>query len=173
MRQRRQQARRMRNVSTMNKAQWGPRSKIPRRRSVKRRSLSKSLDFPSRSAKATGISGDSRIAAHIRAFGIGVSQDTRTHLRRKVDRRLGKFADSIERVSIRLRDVNGPRGGVDQACRIKVVLKNLPSVVFENQDVSLAGAFSGALTGAGRKVRRSLQRRRSKPIKKSPAPLLD
>jgi hypothetical protein len=94
-------------------------------------------------------------------------------MRRKVDRRFGKFADSIERVSIRLRDVNGPRGGVDQACRIKVVLKNLPSVVFENQDVFLAGAFTGALTGAERKVRRSLQRRRTKPIKKSPSPLLD
>jgi hypothetical protein len=136
MRQRQQQTKSLRNVSTMRKARWGRPSNSPLRRSVKRRSLSKSLDFPRRSPKAIGISGDSRIATHIRAFGIDVGQDTRNHLRRKVDRRFGRFADSIERVSIRLREVNGPRGGVDQTRRIKVVRKNLPSVVFENQDVS-------------------------------------
>ena len=168
MRQRQQQrTRSMENVSVMRKPRLGPPSKIPHQRSITRRSLLESVDHLRRSAKATGISGHSRIAAHIRAFGIDVSQDTRNHLRRKVDRRFRKFGDSIERISIRFRDVNGPRGGVDQACRMKVVLKNLPSVVFENQDVSLDGAFAGALTGAERKVRRSLQRRRSKPMKKS------
>src|SRR5690349_5601676 len=122
MRQRYQQSRSMPSVSRMRKARWVPRSKIPRLPFARRRSLSKPLQF--RSAKATGVPTHSRIAAHIRAFGIDVSQDTRNHFRTKVDRRFGKFADSIERVSIRLRDINGPRGGVDQACRIKVVLKN-------------------------------------------------
>jgi hypothetical protein len=37
--------------------------------------------------------------------------------------KLGKSATSIERVSVRLTDVNGPRGGVDQRCRIKVVIQ--------------------------------------------------
>lgn len=36
-----------------------------------------------------------------------------------------------ERISVRVKDVNGPRGGL---CRIKVVLSDLPSVVFEAQD---------------------------------------
>jgi hypothetical protein len=103
-------------------------------------------------------------------FGIDLDEDTRTHIRRRLNRKLGKFATSIERVSVRLRDVNGPRGGVDQACRIKVVLKNLPSVVFEKQDVSVDGAVGGALAGAERTVHRSLQRRRSKPVKKRSTP---
>ena len=163
----REQQQRVRN---MRKARKKPPSKIPRQRSIKRRSLSESIGVPHRSATSNGMLEHARIPAHIRAFGIDVSQDTRNHLLKKVSRRFGKFAESIERVSIRFRDVNGPRGGVDQSCRMKVVLKNLPSVVFENQDVSLDGAFSGALTGAERKVRRSLQRRRSKPMKKSPSP---
>jgi hypothetical protein len=69
-------------------------------------------------------------------------------------------------MSVRLKDVNGPRGGVDHVCRIKVVLRSLPSVVYEKQDVSLDTAVGGALAGAERAVRRTLQRRRIKPIRK-------
>jgi ribosome-associated translation inhibitor RaiA len=100
-----------------------------------------------------------------------VDEDTRTHIRRKLDRKLRKFAGSIERVSIRLTDVNGPRGGIDQACRVKVVLKNLSTVVFEKQDMSLDVAVGGAIAGVERAIRRSLQRRRSKPIKRRAAML--
>jgi hypothetical protein len=77
------------------------------------------------------------IHTHIRAFAIYVNQNTRTSIRRRLDRKLRKFARSIERVSVRLKDVNGPRGGVDHVCRIKVVLRNLSSIVYEKQDISL------------------------------------
>jgi hypothetical protein len=59
----------------------------------------------------------------------------------------GTFASAG--VSVRVRDLNGPRGGVDQACRVKVVLTGMPSVVFENQDASPGAAIDGA-----RQVRR-------------------
>ena len=105
------------------------------------------------------------VPAHIRVLGVGLSEDQRAFIRQKLSRKLEKFAGSIERVSVRVKDVNGPRGGIDKVCRIKVVLSNLPSVVFEAQDVTLDVAVGGALTGTERAVRRSIQRRRMKPIK--------
>jgi hypothetical protein len=42
-----------------------------------------------------------------------------------------EVAASIERVSVRVKDVNGPRGGIEQVCRIKVVLSDFPSVILE------------------------------------------
>ena len=108
------------------------------------------------------------VHAHIRTFGIHLNQNSRTSIRRKLDTKFGKFAGSIERMSMRLKDVNGPRGGVDHVCRIKVVLRNLPSVVYEKQDVSLDTAVGGALAGAERAVRRTLQRIHGKPIRKRP-----
>jgi hypothetical protein len=60
-------------------------------------------------------------------------------------------------------DVNGPHGGVDQVCRIKVVLSGLPSVVLQSQAASLKDAINGALNGVERTVRRRVQRRRMKP----------
>ncbi len=105
------------------------------------------------------------VSAHIRVLGTDLSKEERTFIRQKLGAKLGKFAHSIERVSVRVKDVNGPRGGIDQVCRIKVVLSNLPSVVVEAQDASLDAAISKALAGTERAVRRSLQRRRMKPIK--------
>ena len=124
--------------------------------------------FPKATGRKPALTHESPVQAHIRALGIHLNQNARTSIRRKLDRKFGKFARSIERTSVRLKDVNGPRGGVDHVCRIKVVLRNLPSVVYEKQDVSLDTAVGGAIAGAERAVRRTLQRARGKPIRKRP-----
>jgi CBS domain-containing protein len=107
-----------------------------------------------------------QVPANIRMAGVELDQNDRAYIRQTLGMKLGKYATSIERVSVRLRDVNGPRGGVDQVCRIKVVLSGLPSVVFQSQAASLKDAINGALTGVERAVRRRVQRRRMKPIKR-------
>jgi ribosome-associated translation inhibitor RaiA len=104
-----------------------------------------------------------QIPAHIRASQGDLGSSDRDYIRRKLGTRLGKFARSIERVSVRTEDVNGPRGGVDQLCRVKVVLPGLPSVVFESRDASLNAAVDRALSGVERTVRRTLERRHMKP----------
>jgi ribosome-associated translation inhibitor RaiA len=121
--------------------------------------------LPKARKKASLRADASMITAHIRALGVDVGADERAYIRRKLGGKFGKFASSVERVSIRIVDTNGPKGGVDQVCRIKVVLSGLPSVIVEQRDTTLAAAIDGALTGAERAVRRSLQRRRMKPIK--------
>ena len=105
------------------------------------------------------------VPAHIRALGVELDPDDRIYIRRKLGLKLGKFAASIERVSVRVQDVNGPRGGVDHACRVKVVLSEAPSVVFVGQDASLAAAIDGALAGTERAVRRAVRRRRTKGMR--------
>jgi ribosome-associated translation inhibitor RaiA len=102
---------------------------------------------------------------HIRATATGFGPVARDYVRRKLGSKLEKFSGAIERVSVRVEDVNGPRGGVDQACRVKVVLTGLPSVVFESRDASLNAAVDGALSGVQRAVRRATQRRRMKPLR--------
>ena len=108
---------------------------------------------------------DAPVPVHIRVLGADLNKDKRIYIRQKLSRKLGKFAYFIERVSVRVKDLNGPRGGIDQVCQIKVVLSDLPSVVFEAQDASLDTAIGKALAGTERAVRRSLKRRHTKPIK--------
>ncbi|MGH7873725.1 MAG: CBS domain-containing protein [Candidatus Binatia bacterium] len=106
------------------------------------------------------------VPANIRVAGVNLDRDDRAYIRQTLGMKLGKYANSIERVSVRVRDVNGPKGGIDQVCRIKVVLSGLPSVVFQSQAASLKDAINGALTGAERTVRRSVERRRMEPLKR-------
>jgi ribosome-associated translation inhibitor RaiA len=106
------------------------------------------------------------IPTYIRLAGVRVEKDARSYVRRKLRSRLAKFGASVERISVRMEDLNGPRGGVDQVCRIKVVLKGLPSIVVERRGDTLEAAVEGAVDGVERTVRRRLQRRRTAPIKR-------
>jgi CBS domain-containing protein len=121
--------------------------------------------LPRATKRGAGRTEAPLVPVNIRAMGVDIDGDTREYIRRKLGAKLGRFAMSIERVTARLRDVNGPRGGVDHQCQVKVVLSGLPSVVVESQDGSLQAAIDEAMTAAARGVRKSLQRRRTKPIK--------
>ena len=137
-----------------------PRSRLGRP-NKKKPPLAASL--PRAAKRTAGRTGPEQIPTFIRAVGVAFSDDDRAETRRKLGMRLGKFAPAIERVSVRLTDVNGPRGGADQLCRVKVVLSGLPSVVIEKTGATLYPAIDGAVTGIERAVRQTLQRRRTKP----------
>lgn len=87
-------------------------------------------------------------------------------LRGHVERRLG-FAlstrdDHILRITVRLSDINGPRGGADKCCHIQVVLPHLPDVVIEDTEADLYAAIDRAADRAGRTVGRRLTRQRDR-----------
>ena len=100
------------------------------------------------------------IPANIRVDGVTLEKSDRDYIRRRLGEKLGRHEGSVERVSVRFRDINGPRGGVDIQCRIKVVLSGLPSIVVERQAAMYRPALTGALAGVERAVRGALQRSR-------------
>ena len=103
--------------------------------------------------------------ANVRVEGVRLDDDDVTYIRRRLGEKLGKYARRIERVTVRMRDINGPRGGVDIQCRIKLVVRGLPSVVVDHQAAHLRPALTRALAGAERALRRTLQRTRTRPIR--------
>lgn len=48
----------------------------------------------------------------------------REHVRERLIAALDQHASRIKRVEVTLEDENGPRGGVDQVCRVAVLLTN-------------------------------------------------
>lgn len=115
-------------------------------------------------ARATGraakkVAGSTDVTStplSVRTTGLDVSDDTRESVRRRMGTKLGKYAGRIERLSVRFEDANGPRGGVDTVCRVKVVLSGLDSVIFESRGRDVAEATSLAAAGVERAVRRAL-----------------
>lgn len=120
--------------------------------------------IPRPAKRASDRQSPVRITAHVREIGVELHEEAREYIRRKLGMKLGKFAPSVERVSVRVFDVNGPRGGIDQRCLVKVVLSGLPSVVVERRHVTLDAAIDMAVRAAEHAVRRSVGRRRMKPL---------
>ena len=104
----------------------------------------------------------------IRAIGVSIEDTDREYLRRKLKRQLGKFTRSVERVSVRIEDLNGDRGGIDKRCRVKVVLRGLPSIVVDEHHHSTRAAMDRALHRTETAVQRSVQRRRPKFAPRKP-----
>lgn len=102
--------------------------------------------------------------AHVRVIGGAIDDEDRDYIARKLGMKLGKFGASIERVTVRLSDTNGPKGGRDQKCQIKVVLSGLPSVVVNETDSTLPRTIDRAIDAIAIAVRRCVQRRRLKPL---------
>jgi len=96
---------------------------------------------------------------YIRSMGSALDEVHREYLRRKLQRMVEKFGSAIERTSVRLEDVNGPRGGIDKRCQVKIVLRGLHSVYVDERDSSVQAAMDRALGRANRAVRQALQRR--------------
>lgn len=117
--------------------------------------------------RASGRTETLRTPAHVRVIGVELDEENRALIRRKLGMKLGKFAPSIERVTVRVTDANGPRGGVDHVCNVKVVLSGLPSVVAERRGAAPHAAIDLALRATEQAVRRSVGRRRTKPLRRS------
>lgn len=113
--------------------------------------------------KAGSDTGALAVSAHIRAAERDLSAQDRANIRSKLESALGRFVDYIVRVSVRTEAANGPRGGIDRVCRIKVVLAGLPSVVFEKRDEAMNAAVDGALAGVEQVVEQAVRRPRMRP----------
>jgi ribosome-associated translation inhibitor RaiA len=92
-------------------------------------------------------------------IGTGVTEDLREFITRRLHFALGRFAPQLERVTARVSDANGPRGGTDKRCRMEVKLRGLGSVSSEADADDVEAAAACAAERLARIVARALERR--------------
>ena len=93
----------------------------------------------------------------VAARGLELSGDVKDYVRRRVHFSLGRFAGKIRSLSIQLADVNGPRGGVDKRCDIRVDVGLRQPVIVRERQASIHSAVAFALERAERAVQRQLK----------------
>lgn len=71
---------------------------------------------------------------------------------------LGRYSPVIRRVSVRIADINGPRGGEDKSCRIQVYLNRATSVIVEDRGVSIFDVLGRAVVRINMALSRSVDR---------------
>ena len=98
----------------------------------------------------------------IRQRGVKVTEELRTFLQERLRLALGRFARHIDLVRVYLRDVNGPRDGLDKKCRMVVELPPRGRVIVAGADTATSAAIARTASRAGIAVKRHVQRRRSR-----------
>ena len=71
------------------------------------------------------------------------------------------FSDHINKVIVRLSDINGPRGGTDKRCHLQLVIAGLPDIVVEDTEADMYAAIDRAMDRARRTVARKLDRQQT------------
>lgn len=96
----------------------------------------------------------------IRSPRLPVGDGVRAYVERRMRFALGRVASALERVVVRLGDVNGPRGGEDKRCRVSLVVRPGTRLIVDELDHDLYAAIDRAAGRAGRAAARAVGRQR-------------
>lgn len=97
---------------------------------------------------------------HIRARNIELTEALKHYVKRRLHFALGRFGGRIRQVTIRLSDVNGPRGGRDKSCHVEVRLIPGARIIVGDTESDLYAAINSAIERSVRAVSRQLARER-------------
>ncbi len=94
----------------------------------------------------------------IHARGFALPDDVKQHTDAKVRLVLGLYFDKIRRVDVFLTDVNGPKGGEDMVCKMKVEANGHSSIVVQKKAVNIREAIDICAHGIKRSAARRFDR---------------
>jgi putative sigma-54 modulation protein len=93
-----------------------------------------------------------RLTAH----GMELPAELRDYVTRRVHFGLGRFVGKIRSLSVRLADINGPRGGIDKCCHIRVDAGLSQKVIVRERRETIHAAVAFAMDRVERAVGRQL-----------------
>ena len=97
----------------------------------------------------------------IQSRGFSLTDALHRYTQRRLHFVMSYCSGHINQVVVRLSDVNGPRGGADKCCHIRIVLAGIPNVVVEDTEVDMYAAIDRACDRARRTVVRKIDRQLS------------
>ena len=98
----------------------------------------------------------------------GAAPDWRRTVEQRVRLALHRLQGLVQQARISLRDINGPRGGVDKQCQILLTTAGHGQLVIVSRAEHAQGALNQALQRAMHALTRSWQRRR-RPMRQTGA----
>lgn len=100
------------------------------------------------------------MSMEIRSQGFRMSDALHHYTERRLGFALRKFAKDIGRVTVRLSDLNGPRGGSDKRCQITAGVVPSQAISLQAVDADLYAAIDRAASRLERALARCLGRTR-------------
>ncbi len=97
----------------------------------------------------------------IQTKGFSLTDSLKAYINRRVASALDSRDHFIQRVRVRLSDINGPRGGVDKCCQVRTELNGAPTVVIQDTSENMYAAIDAASERSGQSVGRRIEKLRS------------
>lgn len=92
-----------------------------------------------------------------------LSPSLREHIARRLRFAFARTQHKVGRIIIRLRDLNGPRGGRDKVCQVSVELTGRPEVVISEVQENMYNAIDNAVKRAAYRAMRIVNRKSRAP----------
>lgn len=102
---------------------------------------------------------------HVFAKNVALAPSLVEFIERRIGFALDRFASRIVKVVVRLNDLNGPRGGVDQRCRIDANVTPSARKTAEGTGLSIEAAVCQAVDRIACAIRRDLGRRHTRRVR--------
>ena len=99
-----------------------------------------------------------RIVARSRDRNMPLSPSIRSHIIRRLRFALAPVESRVKRAYVWVGDENGPRGGTDKYCSVRVDIEGQDSVFVRDRHSDLYAAIALAAASSGRAALRSVQR---------------
>jgi putative sigma-54 modulation protein len=96
---------------------------------------------------------------HISGREVKPSNRLREHIQRRLNFALQRFAPHIRKLHVQVRDLNGPRGGVDKSCQLNIFFISGANRVLEERAPSAYQAINSLVDKAATSIARRLQRK--------------
>lgn len=97
----------------------------------------------------------------VRAIGFSLTDALRTHVQDGMQRAFAHRDPSLRRVEVRLRDLNGPRGGVDMQCELRAHFVGGEVLRVSRTHANLYAAISEAMSVASMRGEERARRERA------------
>jgi len=97
---------------------------------------------------------------HIQARSFTLTKSLRKYIEHKLKSSLSSCQDRLQRVVVRLKDTNGPRGGVDKQCHVHVVVPGMSDVIIEDTENNMYAAIDRATDRASLVVNKKVSRQK-------------
>ncbi len=96
----------------------------------------------------------------VRSRHLDLGPELLDQIHRRLHFALGRLAAEIQTVDVTVADLNGPKGGADKQCRVRIRGRSLGTVVIEHVGSEILPVMSLAADRAERAVVRALARSR-------------
>jgi len=105
------------------------------------------------------------MTTYIHARGFSLTNALEQYVSRCLDSAIGGMREDVGNLSIRLSDVNGPKGGADKCCRVRISIPRMSDVFVEDTQPDMYDAIVNASRKARQSLRRKLARARAKQLR--------